>query len=63
MPKLSARECDPLSPRTTGGDAEGRGGSGTVFVRFQPHLLRHKRDPPLSLRDISPRWGESKSRL
>ena len=24
-------------------------------------LLRYRRDPPLSLRDISPRWGESRA--
>ena len=45
-----------------GGRCRRQRGSGTIFVRFQPHPLGHRRDPPLSLRDISPRWGESESR-
>ena len=44
-----------------GGDAEGRGGSGTIFARSRSHPLSHRWDLPLSLRDISPHWGESKS--
>ncbi len=44
-----------------GGRCRRQRGSGTIFVRFQPHPLGHRRDPPLSLRDISPRWGESES--
>ena len=52
-----------LSPRFTGGDAEGRGGSGTIAVLSDPSL-EHREDPPLSLRDISPRraGGEQNGR-
>ena len=43
--RIRVNKSDPLSPRTAGGDAEGRGGPPRC----------EGESPPLSLRDISPR--------
>ena len=42
-----------LSPRSAGGDAEGRGGSDITSTTALSYLVSRAR-PPLSLRDISP---------
>ena len=48
----------PLSP-LWGEMPKAEGGRERSSPRLRPHPLRHRRDPPLSLRDISPQRGES----